>query len=87
MSFEENHGSSSALRSRVFTVLTAALVLWPVDLIFKDSFSDFPLTLVSRFVVTFPLSAFGEWCFRVLPSALPVLGLIVATLVILREHL
>jgi hypothetical protein len=87
MSFEENHGSSSALRSRVFTVLTAALVLWPVDLIFKDSFSASPLTLVIRFVVTFPLSAFGEWCLRVLPSALPVLGLIVAALVILREQL
>jgi hypothetical protein len=88
MSFEVKHESrSDALRSGVFTVLTAALVCWPVVLIYKDSFSASSLVLVNRFVNAFPFPAFEDWCSRVSTSLLCVLSLILITLLILRNQL
>ena len=65
----------------------AALLLWPIILIYKDAIRTALPILVGCFGATFSLTSIEEWCLHVLPSLLPVLGLIVITLVVLKEQL
>lgn len=85
MSWNEKHGFGTSLRPGLFNLLTAALVLWPVALLYRNTFSVSPLSLVEQVVAALPLTPIGDWCLRVLPIALPVLSLILITLAFLRN--
>jgi hypothetical protein len=77
----------SVRKSLVHLCLIAAPLLWPLILIYKDTIRPSLPSLAGRYWAALSLASIERWCFRVFPSALPVLGLIVATLVILREQM
>lgn len=85
MSLNEKHRFRSSLRPGLYNLLTAALVLWPVALLYRNTFSVSPLSLVEQVAVALPFTPIGDWCLRVLPIALPVLSLILITLAFLRN--
>jgi len=77
----------SARQSLIHFFLMAVLLVWPLILIYKDGiFASFPI-LVGCYGAAFSLTSIEDWCLHVLPTLLPVLGLIVITLVILKEQL
>ncbi len=85
MALKERHKSRSSPRPCLFNLLTAALVLWPVALLYRNTFSVSPLSLVEQVVTALSLTPIGDWCLRVLPIALPVLSLILITQAFLRN--
>ena len=80
-------GIGSVLLSLVHPLLIAALLLWFPILIYWNDLVPSLSTLAGHYRTVLSWFSIGAWLLRVLPSALPVLGLIVATLVILREQL
>lgn len=79
-------GIRSTLRSLVHPLLMADLLLWPLIIYRNDLVASLP-ALAGHYWTVLSWFPIEDWPLRVLPPALPVLGLIVATLVILREQL
>ena len=80
-------GIGSVLISLVHPLLIAALLLWFAILIYRNDLVPFLSILAGHYWTVLSWFSIEDWLLRVLPPALPVLGLIVATLVILREQL
>lgn len=80
-------GNGSVLLSLVHPLLIAALLLWFPILIYRNDLVPSLSTLAGHYWTVLSCFSIEDWLLRVLPPALPVLGLIVATLVILREQL
>ena len=80
-------GIGSVLLSLVHPLLIAAPFLWFPILIYRNDLVPSLSTLAGHYWTVLSWFSIEDWFLRVLPPALPVLGLIVATLVILREQL
>jgi hypothetical protein len=77
----------SVLRSLVHPLLIAVLLLWPPILIYRSGLVPSLPVIAGHYWNTHSLISIEDWFLRVLPSALPVLGLIAVTLMILREQI
>jgi hypothetical protein len=81
-------GIGSVHLSPVHPLLIAAPLLWfPILFIYRNDLVPPLSTLAGHYWTVLSWFPIEDWLLRVLPPALPVLDLIVATLVILREQL
>ena len=80
-------GIGSVLLSLIHPLLIAALLLWFAILIYRNDLVPSLSTLAGHYWTVLSWFSIEDWLLRVLPLALPVLGLMLATLVILREQL
>ena len=83
----KEQGIGSVLLSLVHPLLVAAPLLWIPILIYRNDLVPSLSTLAGHYWTVLSWFSIEDCLLRVLPPALPVLGLSVATLVILREQL
>lgn len=83
----KERGICSSLRSLSHPLLMAALLLWPLILIYRNGLVISLPAFAGYYWTTLSLTSIEAWFLRALPHAFPVLNLLIATLVILREQL